>query len=59
MKLVFEMKTDPTLRALVAIRVVAFCSTSLASIAVNLADSLTGKFCALVLATIVFFVIRY
>jgi hypothetical protein len=59
MKIVFEIKTEPTLRALVAILAVAFCSASLASIAVNLADPLTGKFCALVLATTVFFVIRY
>ena len=59
MKFVFEIKTEPTLRASVAILVVVFCSASLASIAVNLADPLTGKFCALVLATIVFLVIRY
>ena len=61
MKFVFEIKTEPTLRALVAIFVVAFCSASLASISVylSLSDPLTGKFCALVLATIVFLALRY
>jgi len=59
MKFVFEIKTEPTLRALVAIFVVAFCSASLASISVYLSDPLTGKFCALVLATIVFLALRY
>ena len=46
MKFVSEIKTEPTLRASVAILVVAFCSASLASIAVYLSDPLTGKFCA-------------
>jgi hypothetical protein len=59
MKIVFEIKTEPTLRATVAILVVAFCSASLASIAVSLGDPLTGKFCASVLATVVFFASRY
>ena len=59
MKFVFEIKTEPTLRALVAIFVVAFCSASLASISVYLSDPLTAKFCALALAAIVFLALRY
>ncbi len=54
MKFVFEIKTEPTLRALVAIAIVAFSSGSLASIAIALGDPLTGQFCALVLVAIVF-----
>ena len=54
MKFDFEIKTEPTLRALVAIAIVAFGSGSLASIAVGLGDPLTGQFCALVLMAIVF-----
>ncbi len=38
---------------MVAIFIVAFCSGSLASIAIYLGDPLTGKFCALVLAAVV------
>ena len=38
----FEIKTEPTLHALVAIAIVAFSSGSLASIAVALGDPLTG-----------------
>ena len=49
MKFDFEIKTEPTLRALVAIAIVAFGSGSLTSIAVALGDPLTGQFCALVL----------
>jgi len=59
MKFVFEIKTEPTLRALVAIFVVAFCSALLASILVYLSNPLTAKFCALVLAAIVFLALRY
>ena len=59
LKFVFEIKTEPTLRALVAIFIVAFCSGSLASIAIYLGDPLTGKFCALVLAAIVLLALRY
>ncbi len=59
MKFIFEIKTEPTLRASVMILVVAFCSASLTSITVYLGDPLTGKFCALVLATIAFLTIRY
>ena len=59
MKFVFEIKTEPTLRALVAIFVVAFCSALLASISVYLSNPLTAKFCALVLAAIVFLALRY
>ena len=54
----FEIKTEPTLRALVAIAIVAFGSGSLASIAVALGDPLTGQFCALVLMAIVFLALR-
>ena len=59
MKLDFKIKTDPTLRALVAILRVAFGSGSLASIAVYLGDPLTAQLCALVLGVIVFLTLRY
>jgi hypothetical protein len=55
----FEIKTEPTLHALVAIAIVAFSSGSLASIAVALGDSLTGQFWLLVLVAIVFLALRY
>ena len=55
----FEIKTEPTLHALVAVAIVAFSSGSLASITVALGDPLTGQFCALVLAAIVFLALRY
>jgi hypothetical protein len=59
MKFDFEIKTEPTLHALVAIAIVAFSSGSLASIVVALGDPLTGQFCALVLVAIVFLALRY
>ena len=59
MKLDFKIKTDPTLRALVAISIVAFSSGSLASIVVFLGDPLTAQLCALVLAAIVLLTLRY
>jgi hypothetical protein len=59
MKFDFEIKTEPTLRALVAISIVAFSSGLLASTVVYLGDPLTGKFCVLVLAIIVFLALRY
>jgi hypothetical protein len=59
MKFDFEIKTEPTLHALVAIAIVAFSSGSLASIAVALGDSLTGQFWLLVLVAIVFLALRY
>ena len=58
MKFDFEIKTEPTLRALVAIAIVAFGSGSLASIAVALGDPLTGQFCALVIVAIEFLALR-
>jgi hypothetical protein len=59
MKLDFEIKTEPTLCAAVAILIIAFCSGLLASIAIYLSDPLTGKFCASVLAIIVFLALWY
>jgi hypothetical protein len=59
MKFDFEIKTEPTLCALVVISIIAFSSESLASIVVYLGDPLTGKFCVLVLAIIVFLALRY
>jgi hypothetical protein len=53
MKFDFEIKTEPNLRALVAIFIVAFCSASLASIAIYLDNPLTGIYCATVLAIII------
>jgi hypothetical protein len=54
MKFDFEIKTEPTLCALVAILIVAVCSGSLASIAIYLDNPLTGIYCATILAIIVF-----
>ncbi len=59
MKFDFEIKTDPTLCALVAIVIVAFSSGLLASTAVYLGDPMTGQLCALVLPAIVFLALRY
>ncbi len=54
MKFDFKIKTEPTLRALVAISIMAVCSGSLASIAIYLNNPLTGIYCATVLVIIVF-----
>ena len=59
MKFDFEIKTDSTLCALVAISIVAFSSGSLASIAVYLSNPLTAQLCALVLMAIVFLTLGY
>ena len=59
MKFDFKIKTEPTLRALVAIAIVAFSPWSLASIAIALGDPLTGQFCAWVLVVIVFLALHY
>ena len=58
MKFGFKIKTEPTLRALVVIAIVAFGSGSLATIALALGDPLTGQLCALVLMAIVFLALR-
>ncbi len=54
MKFNSKIKTEPTLRALVVILIVAICSGSLASIAIYLDNPLPGIYCATVLAIIVF-----
>jgi hypothetical protein len=59
MKFDFEIKTDPTLRTLVAILIVAFSSGLLASITVYLGGPLTAQLSALVLVAIVFLTLRY
>jgi hypothetical protein len=59
MKFDFEIKTEPTLCALVVISIVACCSGSLASIAVYLNNPTTGIYCATILAVIVFLALRY
>ncbi len=60
MKFDFEIKTEPTLRALVVIAIVISCSGSLATIAIYYPDnSLMGIYCATVLAIIVFLALRF
>jgi hypothetical protein len=55
----FEIKTELTLHALVAILIVAVCSGSLASIAIYLDNPLPGIYCATILAIIVFLALRF
>ena len=59
MKFDFKIKTEPTLRALVAILIVTVCSGSLASIANYLDNLLTGIYRATVLVNIVFLAFRF
>jgi hypothetical protein len=59
MKLIFEIKTEPTHLALVAIAIVISSFWSLASIAIYLDNPLTGVYCATTLAIIVFLALRF
>ncbi len=59
MKFDFEIKTKPTLWALVVIFIMACCSGSLASIVVYLNNPATGIYCATILAVIIFLALRY
>jgi hypothetical protein len=54
MKFNFEIKTEPTLHAVMAISIAAFCLGSLASITIYFDNPLTGIFCATILAATVF-----
>jgi hypothetical protein len=54
MKFDFEVKTKPTLWALVVTSIVACCSGSFASIAVYLDNPATGIYCATILVVIIF-----
>ena len=54
MKLVFEIKTEPVTQAAIIIGVVVSAAGSLATIAIYVDSPLTGIFCAVVLAIIVY-----
>jgi hypothetical protein len=59
MKFNFKIKTEPTLRALVIISIVACCSGSLAYIVVYLNNPTTGIYCATILVVMDFFALCY
>jgi hypothetical protein len=59
MKFDFEIKTKPTLWALVVFSIMACCSGSLASIAVYLDNPATSIYCATILEIIVFLALQY
>ncbi len=59
MKFDFEIKTEPTLWALVAIAIVISCSGSLTTITIYIDNPFAGIYCATVLAIIVFLVLRF
>jgi hypothetical protein len=50
----FKIKMEPTLGAIVAISIVAFCLGSLASIDIYLDNPLMGIYCATIIAAMVF-----
>jgi hypothetical protein len=59
MKFDFEIKTEPTLWALVAIAIVISCSGSSATIAIYINNPFAGIYWATVLVIIVFLVLQF
>ena len=59
MKFVFEIKTEPVTQASIIISVVAFSSSSLATIAVYSDSPSVCVLCAIVLALIVYAALRF
>jgi hypothetical protein len=59
MKLDFEIKTEPTLWALVVIAIIVSSSGSLATITIYLDNLLTGIYCTTTLAIIVFLALQF
>ena len=57
MKFVFEISTNPTLHAVVAVAIVVSSSTSLAAIAVAIGNPTVSVFCAAILAFIILLVL--
>ncbi len=54
MKLVFEIRTEPMTQATIIIGVVAFASSSFATIAIYINSPIAGIICAVILVIIVY-----